>query len=663
MVANTTIHPFRLTDDFIKEYETKTPNFGFNGLGELVYRRTYSRIKDDGTNEEWFETVRRVVEGVYTMQKREIMGKRLDWNHHKAQKSAQAMYERIFTMKFLPPGRGLWAMGSALTEERGLQAATFNCAFVSTENIVTELEEPFTFLIDASMLGIGVGFDTLGAGKLLLHAPTKDAKTFVIPDSREGWVESLGRFLRSYFITDQAFVQFDYSEIRPEGTPIKGFGGVASGYVPLKQLHDHIRSILEGLVGQHLTATAIVDIMNLTGKCVVAGNVRRSALISFGDASQEYLDLKNPKINPERNHPTTGWGWTSNNSVSATLGMDYTEAATRVAINGEPGFIWLENIQRFDRMKDKPTTSDAKVRGSNPCGEIPLESMELCNLCEVFPARHESLEDFKTTLKYAYLYSKTVTLSTTPWPKTNKVMLRNRRIGLSLSGTQQFIAKNSLDVFREWCDVGYATVQHYDQVYSDWFASPRSKRLTTSKPSGSVSLLSGSTPGMHWPEFTTYIRRVRLAATSPMVRALKKAGYPIEPTAGDANSVVVEIPVKLEEPGLRTADQVSLWEQIMMAAFMQAHWSDNMVSCTVTFDPVTEGHQIEHALQYAQYHLKGISFLPRTPTGAYLQMPYEKISEAEYVVRSKALKPLKVGETHEDVAMERFCDSASCEIP
>jgi len=306
MVADLKVNPFRLTDDFIKQYENITPDFGFNGLGEIVFRRTYSRIKSDGTNEAWFETVRRVVEGTYSMQKRWIMGQRLEWLHNKAQRSAQEMYDRIFTMKFLPPGRGLWAMGSALTEERGLHAATFNCSFVSTENILTDLAEPFTFLMDASMLGIGVGFDTKGADLLRVHGPVGEPTTFVIPDSREGWVESLERLLLSFFKPDQAPVEFDYSQIRPEGEPIKGFGGVASGYVPLKALHDHARVILGGLVDEHLTTTAIVDIMNLTGKCVVAGNVRRSALISFGDGSQEYLDLKNPQVNPERNHPQTG---------------------------------------------------------------------------------------------------------------------------------------------------------------------------------------------------------------------------------------------------------------------------------------------------------------------------------------------------------------------
>ena len=142
--------PFTLSPAFVKKYVRKKPPFGFNGLGELVYMRTYSRIKEDGKNEMWWETVKRVVEGTYNMQKKWIDSHQLGWNPWQAQRSAQDMYERIFNMKFLPPGRGLWAMGTEITEERGLYAALNNCAFVSTETLKEDLAKPFCFLMDAS---------------------------------------------------------------------------------------------------------------------------------------------------------------------------------------------------------------------------------------------------------------------------------------------------------------------------------------------------------------------------------------------------------------------------------------------------------------------------------------------------------------------------------
>ena len=161
-------HKFKLSENFINKWKRKKPPFGFNGLGELVYMRTYSRIKEDGKNERWWETVQRVVEGTYSMQMNHIESHQLGWNPWQAQKSAQDMYERIFNMKFLPPGRGLWAMGTAITEEKGLYAALNNCAFVSTKTIKEDYSKPFCFLMDASMLGVGVGFDTKGAGEIVV---------------------------------------------------------------------------------------------------------------------------------------------------------------------------------------------------------------------------------------------------------------------------------------------------------------------------------------------------------------------------------------------------------------------------------------------------------------------------------------------------------------
>lgn len=661
LLSTPTTLKFRLDAGFVEQYRTITPPFGFNGLGELVYLRTYSRLKDDGTNERWFETVQRVVEGTYSMQLRWITGQGLHWNARKAQRSAQEMYRRMFTMKFLPPGRGLWAMGSPLTEEKGLWAALNNCAFVSTDNLKEDGHEPFTFLMDASMLGIGVGFDTKGAGQLTILDPKETGRAwgYQIPDTREGWVKSVEYLLQSYFsFSVSPDVAFEYDLIRPAGAPIKGFGGVASGPAPLKELHEAIRGVLDPLIGKPITITAITDIMNLIGKCVVAGNVRRTAEIVFGDpTSEEYLDLKNYQKNPHRET----FGWTSNNSVFAELGMDYEAAAERVRINGEPGFAWLENMRAYSRMDDGPDHLDARVKGGNPCLEQSLESYELCCLVETFPANHDSLDDYQQTLKYAYLYAKTVTLGRTPWARTNQVMLRNRRIGLSQSGIVQAMDKLGIEEYRQWCEEGYAAVQEYDRVYSEWFAIPRSIKTTSVKPSGSVSLLAGAKPGLHDAEEEYYIRRMRLSKWSDLVQPLLDAGYPVEPAYGsEETTLVVEIPVYVASK--RIAADVSMWEQLSRAAFMQRYWADNQVSATITFNPETEGHQIASALNYFQYQLKGVSFLPRTPKGAYRQMPYEGIPREEYNRRVAALLPLDFGASHEDAEAEKFCDSSSCQL-
>ena len=653
---------FQLSENFINKYKRKRPPFGFNGLGELVYMRTYSRIKKNGKNERWWETIKRVVEGTYSMQKNHIESYQLGWNAWQAQASAQEMYDRMFNMKFLPPGRGLWAMGTPITEERGLYAALNNCAFVSTKTLKEDYSKPFCFLMDASMLGVGVGFDTKGEGEVMIKLPNpnRGIEEYVIPDTREGWVESLKVLLESYF-HGTAEIQFDYSNIRAVGEPIKGFGGVSSGHEPLAEIHEEIRKVLNRNVGEPITITTIVDIMNLIGKCVVAGNVRRTAEIVFGDPyNEEYLDLKNYKVNKHRET----YGWTSNNSIYAELGMDYNEVCKRINGNGEPGFAWLENMRDYSRMKNGKDNKDHRVAGGNPCLEQSLESYELCCLVETFPNNHDNLEDFKRTLKYAYLYAKTVTLGKTHWSDTNRVMLRNRRIGCSVSGVAQFITKHGMEELRKWLEKGYDIIQEWDCMYSDWFAIPKSIKTTSVKPSGTVSLLVGATPGMHYPESRFYIRRIRLSSQSELIGPLKKAGYKIEPAFGSEDStMVVEVPVDAGE-GIRTAAELSIWEQFSLAAFLQRHWADNQVSCTATFDPETEANELPHVLNYFQYKLKGISLLPRKNGGAYKQMPYEAINEKEYNKQVKKLGYLSfVGIEGEQAEVDKFCNNDVCDIP
>ena len=532
-------------------------------------------------------------------------------------------------------------MGTPVVHKKNLSAALNNCAFVSTEDMESNPTRPFEFLMDASMLGVGVGFDTKGRGKVSVLGPNDETPIkYVIDDTREGWVESLSMELKSYFGVKgvkQPRVEFDYSAIRPEGMPLKTFGGVSSGPGPLKDLHKSIAEVLDKRVGETLDSRSIVDLFNLIGKCVVSGNVRRSAEIAFGEADDdEFLDLKNYEKNPDR----MAYGWSSNNSVFAQIGMDYTNIANRLRDNGEPGLAWLENMQKFGRMADGPNWKDRRVKGGNPCLEQSLESYELCCLVETFPARHKSLEEYKRTLKFAYLYAKTVTLRMTHWPETNRVMLRNRRIGCSVSGVADFLGKHSLDELRIWLDEGYQTVQKWDEVYSNWFCIPRSIKTTSVKPSGTVSLLAGSTPGMHFPESRIYIRRMRMSKNDPLAKPLLEAGYNVVPAIGQEDTTVVaEIPIKLPE-GVRVQSEVSMFEQLSLAAFMQRYWADNQVSCTVTFDPVTEGPHIAQMLQYFQYQLKGVSLFPKQDYGRFPQLPYEAISEEVYEQMTKDVKPI-----------------------
>jgi len=232
-----------------------------------------------------------------------------------------------------------------------------------------------------------------------------------------------------------------------------------------------------------------------------------------------------------------------------------------------------------------------------------------------------------------------------------------------MSGIAQFLADRGMSTLIEWMDTGYDHIQRLDAEYSDWFAIPKSIKTTSIKPSGTVSLLAGATPGIHFPESRYYIRRMRLGKISNLVPALIKAGYKVEPAYGaEKDTVVVEVPVDVGA-GVRTLPDVSMWEQLALSAVAQRYWADNQVSSTVTFDPKTEGDQIANALDVFQYQLKGISFLPRLDAGAYPQMPYESIEKETYDSMVAGLSKLSFGRIKgEEIIAERFCDNDVCEI-
>lgn len=664
---------FRLDDDFVMSYAHIQPDFGFNGLGQLTYYRTYSRLKEDGKNEEWYETVRRVVEGAYTIQKEHIHTNELGWNNKKAQRSAQEMYDRIFKMKFLPPGRMLWALGTPIIHQKKIGQALFNCAFVSTEEMgksISDAVKPFAFMMDMSMVGVGVGFDVLGAGQIEINKPGEGLEEIVvIPDTREGWVASLEKLLFSYFGKNFGIqtgnVKFDYHKIRKAGLPIKGFGGISSGPEPLMAMHTKMSQLLDQLEGKNLTVTALTDLMNLIGVCVVAGNVRRTAQIALGHAENaEYRRLKDYTWDNASqqyigsNAERAMWGWASNNSVLVNNESKFETLAAQTAINGEPGYIFMDNIQAFSRMCDPADFKDAKARGTNPCGEQSLESYELCCLIETFPSKAESLDDYMRTLKFAYLLGKTATLVNTTWPETNRVQKRNRRIGTSVSGVTNFLHHHSLNIFKIWLESGYKEIQRWDGIYSSWLCVPKSIKTTSVKPSGTVSLLAGVNPGCHFPENNYYIRRVRIAKTSHLIPILERAGLSIEDDVVDPSSKVVSFPVNAEG---RNLSEVSIWEQTSLAIFLQKYWSDNQVSCTVTFRPHEAG-EIATILDYFKYDLKSISFLPKLEAGIYAQMPYEAITREKYMQMKADLKTIDFSTFDEDAVAEKFCSNDSCLI-
>ena len=370
---------FRLLDSFLDQYKNRPVDWGFtdaggNSVGEITFLRTYSRIKPDGTKERWWEVCQRVIEGMFSIQKDWCRQHRLPWNDRKAQATAQDGYERLFSFKWTPPGRGLWMMGTPLVNEKKNSAALQNCAFVSTADMTKyDPTEPFLFLMEASMLGVGVGFDTKGADRgFKIHTPEPNGDIWtVIDDSREGWVLPASRsFLRRICCLHRRMPQFNYSMIRPLGAPIKTFGGTAAGPDPLRRLHEKLTAILDKEAGGTLSSRLIADIGNLIGACVVSGNVRRSAELLIGQIDDpDFLNLKNHEAFPDRNAydpdpDKQGWGWMSNNSVEAKVGSDLSPIIEGVARNGEPGVVWLDVSRQYGRLADRPITRTTGWRGT-----------------------------------------------------------------------------------------------------------------------------------------------------------------------------------------------------------------------------------------------------------------------------------------------------------
>lgn len=669
-MSSQTMTRFQLPDSFIQPYVGRQPQWG--PIGYVTYKRTYARDLETifprhqelalaaglQDTEEFWLTLTRVTEGTFTILRDHCLSLRLPWDEVRAQAMAQEMFVGMWEFRWLPPGRGLWTMGCPIIDKVGASALA-NCGFRSTQHIDLGFAEPFCAVMDFSMLGVGMGFDVRGTRKVRIQTPVVEG-VHVVEDTREGWVELQRRTLNAFVGVGTLPAEVDYSLVRPAGAKIRGFGGVASGPGPLKELHESIKELLYSRVGEPVSVDVIVDIMNMEGRCVVAGNARRSAEISLGEHDDDvFLDLKDRTKHPKA---VDSHRWASNNSILAKVGQKYDRVAKRIAANGEPGCVWLENARAYGRMADPPDHRDDRVMGVNPCSEQSLFDRELCVLVETFPFAHADTAEYLRTLKFAYLYAKTVTLLPTHDAPTNAVAMMNRRIGCSATGVVQAMQKFGRRAYLQMCDRGYEYIQELDAEYSEWLCVPRSIKTTSVKPGGTIPLLPGATPGIHHPHSQYYWRVVRFASNSRMLPAIRAAGYrcvPIDP-AKEPNTTAVYFPV--ETPGFERGERdVSMWEQLELAAAMQHHWADNQVSVTIKFDRDKEGQEIARALELYETRLKGVSFLPHDDHG-YEHAPYQEMTEQEYKAETARLRPLDLTGTRHEVT-DNFCDTDKCELP
>lgn len=706
-------HFFELDLATQQEIQALTPQFGHNGLGEFVYYRTYSLRQADGTREKWNDTIIRVVNGTFSVLKNHLIKAHLPWDEQKYAQYARQLAFSMFHMEFLPPGRGLWAMGTRHVIERGSLALN-NCAFCDTSDLVKSA----VWTMNALMCGCGVGFNTNWKNQRLYRP--EGTETYIIPDSRYGWINSLGLLVMSYSRPGLPEFEFDYSLIRPKGAPIRGFGGTASGYKPLEMCHRRIRAYLrtryrieqgmspnESIVKmveelrehehqyqnpqliQQIQAQAhktygptrlVVDIFNAIASCVVAGNVRRSSEIAIGtEDDQEFIKLKDFTHNPERMTIM----WMSNNTVSLSKSEEFHQHIPRIAKqliesgNGEPGISNLKNIREWGRVGKRYDSCETYYReqepdlaiGQNPCGEICLESYELCCLSEVFPGRclnssgEFSREVFYRACQHAAFYATVVSLLPTESVDSNQVIARNHRIGVSLSGTSVLSEKLGYSPMISLLREAYEIIRKENYRITRLAGVPSSLRVTTIKPSGTISQLAGVPPGIHFPPESRYvIRRVRVSKNTTMHQFLQSSGLPFEEDNYTDNTVVYSFP--LDQGPSRSVKEVSIWEQLEMAKLFQRWYSDNAVSITINYQP-HEKKYLEQAISTSVPYIKSLSFLPIS-NETYPQSPYEGITQEEYEKLLAEMPSLdwsaytQMGDSTPKIP--KFCDGDSCTL-
>ena len=617
-------------------------------VGYATYKRTYSRPMKDGT-EEWEDTVDRVVEAC---------NKQLgcDFNDH----DQEEVKNMMMSLKGTVAGRFLWQLGTKTVDRLGLPSLQ-NCAFT----VVDDPIRPFTWAFEMLMLGSGVGYNIQREHvyqlpkvkrKVKIENVNDNGADFIVPDSREGWTELLKRVLEASFVTGEGFTYAAHL-IRPAGSKIKGFGGTAAGSKDLIWGMQEINSILNKNSNKRLQPVDCLDIMNIIGRIVVSGNVRRSAQIALGDSDDlEYLRAKRWDLGGIPN-----WRAMSNNSVVCSdisqLPEEFWEGYKG---NGEPyGLINLESSRRMGRTHEVQYP-DPEVMGYNPCAEQSLAPFETCCLAEIYLPNIDTEEELKKVARYLYRINKHSLAIKCSVKETEEIVHKNMRMGIGVTGYLQ-----ASDEQRSWLKTCYLYLREYDREYSRIAGFPPSIKLTTVKPSGTLSLLAGVTPGAH-PGFSEYyIRRIRMSADSELVGVCRQNGFDVEYVRNfdgtdDHSTVVVSFPCKFPK-NTTFAEDMSAVDQLEVVKRLQAEWSDNSVSVTIYYRK-NELDSIKAWLRDNYVNVKSVSFLLHNDHG-FDQAPLEQIDKKTYNSMKKrstpisSLKQIKM----EDIEIDD-CATGACPV-
>lgn len=640
----------------VKELVAESKQYFRNSLAEFVYYRTYAKwIQEEGRRETWIETIDRYID----FMKDNVNGKLTKSEYEEIR---QYMLEQ----QAMPSMRLMQFAGKAA---RKTNVCAYNCSFIAPRTI-----QDFAEIIYISMCGTGVGYSVESSNIQALpqieRQTGKKLPSYVVPDSKEGWADAFAFGMKTWF--DGNDVDFDFSLLRPAGARLKIMGGKSSGPEPLRSLLAFARERIIAKQGRRLTNLDAHDIICKIGECVVSGGVRRSALISLSDLDDEAIrDSKKGQF-----YLNEGQRMLANNSAvylekpSVEEFLDEWTALVKSG-SGERGIFNRGGLAKTlpKRRLDQFPDGIYPNWGTNPCGEIILQSKQFCNLSEVVARAEDTEETLMKKMRIAAMLG-TYQSTLTYFPYLSKEWKKNcekeRLLGVSITGQWDSKLARDPKMLEKLRQLAIDT----NKKYAKRFGVPASSCITCVKPSGTVSQTVDCASGMHARYAPYYIRRIRISGTDALFKMLKDQGVPYLPEVGqtmeDATTFVFEFPVKAPK-GAICKDDLSALDQLEHWKIVKVHYTEHNPSVTIS---VGEDEWIAVAnWVYENWDLVGgLSFLPRS-NHVYQLAPYEEITKEKYeemtknfghIDFSKIVTYEKVDET--ELKKELACVGGTCEI-
>ncbi|MFN2164195.1 MAG: ATP cone domain-containing protein [Candidatus Promineifilaceae bacterium] len=619
-------------------------------LRQFQFYDKYSRFNYDlGRRETWIETVDRAVEYL-----RELSEYRLP------QETYARIREGILSMKVMPSMRLLAMAGPAA---RRNNIAIYNCSYMPVDSI-----DSFVEALIISMSGCGVGYSVesqyVEQFPRISRQNGNPLKVHVVEDSSEGWADAVRAGLTAWFNGED--ITFDYSEVRPAGAPLRVKGGRASGPEPLRKMLDFARTRILSRQGSFLRPLDAHDIMCAVGDAAVSGGVRRTAMISLFDYDdKEMLHCKDGDF--WRNNSQR---WNANNSaVWPERELSQTEI-TRFVLDmvesgrGEPGI-----FNRKAATESRPERRSSAIFGTNPCGEIILRPYQFCNLTSAVARADDDFESLREKVELATIIG-TIQSMATYFPGLRDEWRNNcaeeRLLGVDLNGQMDSPAAQDPEIQERLRD----TIIETNAQYAGILGINQSAACSCVKPSGNSSQLLDSSSGLHARWSPYYIRNVRIAAHSPILKVFSDAGAPMDPENGqtpdNATTWVIHFPAKAPENAIVRNERSAL-EQCDYWLQNKVHYTEHNPSVTITYKE-DEVLDIIHWIWEHQDKIGGMAFLPAYDA-QYDQMPYVEISEDEYERLSAGFPTIDFSKIYryeeEDLttaAQEFACLAGGCDI-